>query len=245
MTLLDVLAQEKDQVLIVGSIGDRRAIQSDEVFLRYTFINVIDSAIKFTRLGGTIEVQARGVPSMEWKSPCTIKAQASQKRARRRCLSVFTVCHRARPARDSDSQSPSGSSKLITAQSRSAPAHREALGSRSGLQTICWKTMHMGIRKPIMSPDLQEPKRRDKEPRTGSAERRQSQLRPERAQSRSLPMQRRGQHRALNLGWGRGCLLLLLSLGHLLSLFVHTLHVTDHFLRALALTRCITRSGRR
>jgi len=63
VSLLEILAQEQRQELTLQSRGDG-VIKADEALLRHAFINVIHNAIKFTPLGGKIEVQASGNPSM-------------------------------------------------------------------------------------------------------------------------------------------------------------------------------------
>jgi len=60
--LLNILAQEKSQSLVIKASGDG-TIQADELLLRQAFINIIHNAIKFTPEGGLIKVEAVGVPS--------------------------------------------------------------------------------------------------------------------------------------------------------------------------------------
>jgi signal transduction histidine kinase len=63
VALLNILAQEKSQSLVIRVSGDG-AIQADELMLRQAFINIIHNAIKFTPEGGLIEVDAHVLPSI-------------------------------------------------------------------------------------------------------------------------------------------------------------------------------------
>jgi heavy metal sensor kinase len=61
---LRVLAEEKEQCLTIGGVGDMW-VSCDPAILRLGLINVLDNAIKYTRREGTIRVEVRETPAGE------------------------------------------------------------------------------------------------------------------------------------------------------------------------------------
>lgn len=61
VSLLEILAEEKSQALIFSAIG-HGVILADRSMLQQAFVNIIHNAIKFTPVGGSVEIQASSKP---------------------------------------------------------------------------------------------------------------------------------------------------------------------------------------